>query len=156
MSCGSGNVESKKSAPECNSMRLRKEALIEHFSCAPSNAKQSLKPPKATFFPKCKTKLKLTGSDYRILPPAYVCLGCNKRISEPLLVMKCDDCASTGQLDEEPELYLYKYTPRLEIPTATANKSNPSRYPKLFQIFSVLFVISAFRERYSSNQNMQG
>jgi Zn finger protein HypA/HybF involved in hydrogenase expression len=111
IACGSANVRIKKLCPECMSMRLRKEALIEHFSCGAVDRQAAFETENGDLVcPKCKAMLQLIGSDYRVLPPAYLCLVCNVRRSDPLLVVECEDCGSTAQLDEEPEVFLYKYT----------------------------------------------
>jgi hypothetical protein len=126
MACGSANIRVKKLCPECMSLRLRKEGLIEHFSCGAVERQAAFESGKGDLIcPKCKAKLHLIGSDYRMLPPSYVCLGCNVRSSEPLLVVKCDDCGSTAQLDEEPEIFLYKYTANSELPMKEMQQIKP-------------------------------
>lgn len=126
MACGSANVRVKKLCPECMSLRLRKEGLIEHFSCGAVERQAAFESVNGDLVcPKCKAKLQLIGSDYRMLPPSYVCLGCNVRSSEPLLVVKCDDCGSTAQLDEEPEVFLYKYTANAELPMQKMQQIKP-------------------------------
>ena len=126
MACGSANVRVKKLCPECMSLRLRKEGLIEHFSCGAVERQAAFESVNGDLVcPKCKAKLQLIGSDYRMLPPSYVCLGCNVRSSEPLLVIKCDDCGSTAQLDEEPEVFLYKYTANAELPMQEMQQIKP-------------------------------
>jgi len=126
MACGSANVRVKKLCPECMSLRLRKEGLIEHFSCGAVERQAAFESGNGDLIcPKCKAKLHLIGSDYRMLPPSYVCLGCNVRSSEPLLVVKCDDCGSTAQLDEEPEVFLYKYTANSELPMQEMQQIKP-------------------------------
>ena len=87
------------------------KGLIEHFSCGAVERQAAFETEHGDLVcPKCKSKLHRNGVDYRVLPPAYVCLSCNVRSSEPLLVVKCGDCGLTAQLDEEPEIFLYKYT----------------------------------------------
>jgi hypothetical protein len=126
MACNSANVRVKKLCPECMSLRLRKEGLIEHFSCGAVERQAAFETVNGDLVcPKCKAKLHLIGSDYRMLPPSYVCLGCNVRSSEPLLVVKCDDCGSTAQLDEEPEVFLYKYTANSELPMQEMQQIKP-------------------------------
>ncbi len=126
MACGSANVRVKKLCPECMSLRLRKEGLIEHFSCGAVERQTAFESVNGDLVcPKCKAKLHLIGSDYRMLPPSYVCLGCNVRSSEPLLVVKCDDCGSTAQLDEEPEVFLYKYTANADLPMQEMQQIKP-------------------------------
>jgi Zn finger protein HypA/HybF involved in hydrogenase expression len=115
--CGSGNVRIIKTCPECGSLRLQKEGLIEHFSCGAVERQSAYETKNGDLLcPKCKVKLQLIGSDYRMLPPAYKCLGCNTLNSEPKLTVKCGDCTSTADIDDEPEILLYKYTANVQMP----------------------------------------
>lgn len=156
MSCGSANVRVKKLCPECMSMRLRKEGLIEHFSCGAVDRQAAFETGNGDLVcPKCKAKLHLIGSDYRVLPPAYVCLGCDVRSSEPLLVVKCDDCGATAQLDEEPEVLLYKYTANSELASQELQQIKPVEVcTNFFKSLGYTFVAPAFVSGRSGNQHL--
>ncbi|XHH10254.1 MAG: hypothetical protein ACFCUE_06385 [Candidatus Bathyarchaeia archaeon] len=124
--CGSANVRIKKLCPECSSLRLRKEVLIEHLNCGAIDRQTAFETQNGDLTcPKCSLKLQKIGEDYRLLPSSYVCLNCNARSSEPLLVAKCDNCLTTAQLDEEPEIYLYKYTANSEMPLKDMQQIKP-------------------------------
>lgn len=126
LACGSANIKIKKLCPECMSMKLRKEGLIEHFSCGTIEKQTSFETRNEDLVcPKCNVKLHLIGVDYRILPPAYTCLSCKARNSKPLLVSKCSDCRATAELDEEPEVLLYKYTVNNELPIHEMEEIKP-------------------------------
>lgn len=155
-SCGSANMRLKKLCPDCMSLRLRKEGLIEHFSCGAVERQVAFETANGDLMcPKCKAKLQLIGSDYRVLPPAYVCLGCNVRSSEPLLVMKCDDCGSTAQLDEEPEVLLYKYTANSELPTNALQQMKPIEVcTNFFKSLGYTIVAPAFVSGRSGTQHL--
>jgi hypothetical protein len=43
-------------------------------------------------------------------PPSYVCVICKAKTASPLFVAKCENCGTTAELDEEPEIELFKYT----------------------------------------------
>ena len=154
--CGSANMRLKKLCPECMSMRLRKEGLIEHFSCGAVERQAAFEAANGDLVcPKCKAKLQLIGSDYRVLPPAYVCLGCNVRSSEPLLVMKCDDCNATAQLDEEPEVLLYKYTANSELPMQALQQMKPIEVcTNFFKSLGYTIVAPAFVSGRSGTQHL--
>ncbi len=156
MGCGSSNVRVKKLCPECMSMRLRKEGLIEHFSCGAVDRQTAFEAGNGDLVcPKCKAKLQLIGSDYRVLPPAYMCLGCNVRSSEPLLVVKCDNCGATAQLDEEPEVLLYKYTANSELPSQELQQIKPVEVcTNFFKSLGYTFVTPAFVSGKSGNQHL--
>jgi hypothetical protein len=116
VACGSPSLRIKKLCPDCLSLRLRKEVIIEHLPCRTVDTQTAFENSNGDLVcPNCKDKLQLIGSDYRILPSAYTCLSCNVRSSEPLIVVKCNDCGSTAQLDEEPEVLLYKYNINSEM-----------------------------------------
>lgn len=124
--CGSANIRIKKLCPECMSPKLHKEGLIEHFSCGAVQKQTAFECGNGDLVcPKCKGKLQLIGADYRILPPAYTCMNCNARNSEPLLVSKCIDCGATINLDEEPEVFLYKYTANSELSKQKTQQIKP-------------------------------
>lgn len=108
--CGSANVRTRRLCPECNSMLLRKDILVEHFSCGAVAKREAFDTTEGSLVcPFCKQQLIQANSDYRILPPSYVCLNCNCRTNSPLLMAKCENCETTAELDEEPEIELYKY-----------------------------------------------
>lgn len=124
--CGSANVRVRKLCPECNSLRLRKEVLIEHLSCGAIDRQSAFESLNGGLVcPRCNVKLQTMGEDYRLLPSSYACLNCNARSSEPLLVAKCDNCNTTAELDEEPEVYLYKYTANSELPLREMQQIKP-------------------------------
>ncbi len=124
--CGSGNVRIIKTCPECNSMRLHKEGLIEHFSCGAVERQSAFETQNGDLVcPKCKAKLQLIGSDYRSLPPAYKCLSCNTLNSEPKLTIKCGDCIAVADIDDEPEIMLYKYTANPQMPLQELQNIKP-------------------------------
>jgi hypothetical protein len=109
--CGSATIRTRKLCPECNSMLLRKDILVEHFSCGAVAKREAFDTAEGILVcPFCKQQLIQANSDYRILPPSYVCLNCNYRTNTPLIMAKCENCETTAELDEEPEIELYKYS----------------------------------------------
>jgi hypothetical protein len=125
-SCGSANVRVKRACPDCKSLKLSKEGLIEHFSCGAVERQDAFETENGDLVcPKCKVKLQLIGSDYRKLPPAYQCLECNTLSSEPSLITKCRDCESTADMHEEPETYLYAYTVNSGMPVKEMQQIKP-------------------------------
>ena len=131
--CGSANIKIKKLCPECMSMRLHKEGLIEHFACGAVETQAAFESGTGNLVcPKCKGKLNLIGADYRMLPPAYTCHNCRARNSEPLLVGKCGDCGATADLNEEPEVFLYKYTANSELSAKVTQQIKPIDVCSLF------------------------
>jgi hypothetical protein len=154
--CGSANVRIIKSCPECGSLSLQKENLIEHSSCGAVERQTAFESKNGDLVcPKCRTKLQLNGSDYRILPPAYKCLSCNTLNSEPKLLMKCVDCASTTELDDEPELMLYKYTANAHMPTKALQRIKPvNNVTQYFKNLGYTIIAPAFVSGKSGTQHL--
>ena len=154
--CGSGNVRLIKSCPECGSLRLHKEGLIEHFSCGAVERQSAFESKNGDLIcPKCKAKLQLIGSDYRTLPSAYKCLGCNTLHSEPKLLIKCVDCTSTAELDDEPEIMLYKYSANPQMPTKELQRIKPiDNVTQYFKNLGYTIVAPAFVSGRSGTQHL--
>jgi hypothetical protein len=155
-SCGSGNVRILKACPECGSLQLHKEGLIEHFSCGAVERQSAFEGKNGNLVcPKCKAKLNLIGSDYRILPPAYKCLGCNTLNSEPKLTAKCSECNSTADFDDEPEIQLYKYTANPQMPTKELQRIKPvESVTQYFKNLGYTIVAPAFVNGKSGTQHL--
>jgi hypothetical protein len=61
-SCGSANVRLKRACPDCRSLKLSKEGLIEHFSCGAVEKQDAFETKSGDLVcPKCKAKLQLIG-----------------------------------------------------------------------------------------------
>lgn len=154
--CGSGNVRVLKTCPECGSLRLQKEGLIEHFSCGAVERQSAFETKNGDLVcPKCKAKLQLIGSDYRTLPPAYKCLGCNSLNSEPKLTVKCGDCTSTADIDDEPEILLYKYTANSQMPMQELQNIKPlEKVTEFFKSSGYTIVAPAYVSGRSGTQHL--
>ncbi len=154
--CGSSNIRIRKTCPECHSLRLKRENLLEHFACGAVERQSAFETENGDLVcPKCKAKLHLIGSDYRSLPPAYLCLGCNTLNSEPLLNAKCGSCGSTAAVDEEPEVFLYKYTANSEFPLQELQQIKPlETCIKFFRTLGYSIVAPAFVSGRSGTQHL--
>lgn len=154
--CGSGNVRIIKSCPECGALRLHREGLIEHFSCGAVERQSAFESKNGDLVcPKCKAKLQLIGSDYRTLPSAYKCLSCNTLHSEPKMLVKCVDCTSTAELDDEPEVMLYKYIANPQMPTRELQRIKPlDNVTQYFKNLGYTIVAPAFVSGRSGTQHL--
>lgn len=154
--CGSGNVRMIKTCPECGSLLLHKEGLIEHFSCGAVERQSLFETQNGDLLcPKCKSRLQLIGSDYRILPPAYKCLSCNTLNSQPHLTVKCGDCTSTANIDDEPEILLYKYTANAQMPQQELQNIKPlDRCNEFFKSLGYTIVAPAYVSGRSGTQHL--
>ncbi|MDR0373223.1 MAG: hypothetical protein LBI79_06680 [Nitrososphaerota archaeon] len=123
--CGSGNVRVIKTCPDCGSLWLQKEALLEHFSCGAMEQENTFKTQSGDLVcPKCKTKLE-QGVDCRVLPPGYICLSCSTLNREPRFIIKCNDCTSVADIDDEPEILLYQYSANAQMPLHECQRIKP-------------------------------
>ena len=154
--CGSANIRVRKACPECKSLRLRKESLLEHFSCGAVERQSQFEGHNGDLIcPKCKGKLQLIGSDYRSLPPANMCLSCNTLNSEPLITTICGACGSSVEIDEASEIYLYKYTANSEIPLNEFQQIKPLDIcTKFFKSHGYTIVAPAFVSGRSGTQHL--
>jgi len=154
--CDSGKVRVVKTCPECGSLRLRKEGLIEHFSCGAVDRQSAFESPSGDLVcPKCKAKLHLIGSDYRVLPPAYKCLGCNTLNNAPRLITKCSECESTEDFDDEPEIMLYKYTANAQMPLKELHNIKPiEKTAEFFKSLGYSIVAPAYVSGKSGTQHL--
>ncbi len=154
--CGSGNVRILRTCPECGSLRLHKEGLIEHFSCGAVERQSAFETKNGDLLcPKCKVKLQLIGSDYRTLPPAYKCLGCNTLNGEPKLTIKCSDCTSSADIDDEPEIMLYKYIANPQMPLQELQHIKPlETCNQFFKNLGYTIVAPAFVSGKSGTQHL--
>jgi Zn finger protein HypA/HybF involved in hydrogenase expression len=153
--CGSGNIRVVKTCPECGSLRLHKEGLIEHFSCGAVERQSAFETQNGDLLcPKCKAKLHLIGSDYRALPPAYKCLSCSTLNSEPKLIIRCSDCTSAADIDDEPEIFLYKYTANAQMPLQELHIKPLDTCTQFFKSLGYTIVAPAFVSGRSGTQHL--
>lgn len=109
--CGSPNLQLRSMCPECNSMKLSKHNIIEHFSCGLIDRQELFRTQAGDLVcPKCNAKLHLVGSDYRYLSHMYVCSECNALNKDLLQLMKCGECGTVAPVGDEREQYLYSYS----------------------------------------------
>jgi len=95
--------------PHCDSDRLTRGQLIEHFNCGFIGPEDEFVNGLNLVCPKCKRELKLIGTDYRKPGMRYVCNSCQGVFPSP--VVKCRDL-KTGEvysLEELRRIPLYRY-----------------------------------------------
>jgi uncharacterized Zn finger protein (UPF0148 family) len=154
--CGSGNLRLIKTCPECGSPLIRKETLIEHFSCGEVDTQSDFKTQNGDLIcPNCQSQLQSIGSDYRQLPSAYKCLSCNAISSEPKIALKCGDCTSAEDVDDEPEILLNKYTANLRVPLRELPHIKPLyTCAQFFKALGYTIVAPAFISGRSGTQHL--
>jgi hypothetical protein len=154
--CGSANVQFKRMCPDCRSLRLSKEGLIEHFACGTVEKQEAFEKGNGDLVcPKCKGKLQLIGSDYRKLPSAYRCLECNNLTNDPLIAVTCKDCETTAEADEQPEIYLYTYSLNTSLQLKEIQQIKPLDVcTKFFKSLGYTIVAPAFVSGRSGTQHL--
>jgi hypothetical protein len=154
--CSSGKVRVVTSCPECGSLRLDKEGLIEHISCGEVDCQSNFEAQNNDLIcPKCKAKLGLIGLDYRVLPPAYKCSSCTTLNKTPRLLAKCSECESVEDLDDEPEILLYKYTANAQMHQKELDKIEPiKRTIQFFKSLGYSIVAPAYVTGKSGTQHL--
>jgi DNA-binding NarL/FixJ family response regulator len=111
LSCPSGSMQliPVERCPHCDSDKLTRGQLIEHFSCGFIGPEEEFSNGLNLICPKCQRELKLIGTDYRKPGMRYVCNSCQGVFPSP--VVKCRDL-KTGDiysLEELRRLPLYRY-----------------------------------------------
>ncbi len=155
-SCNSAKIRIVKACPDCGSLRLRREGLIEHFSCGAVERQSAFEGSNGDLVcPKCKAKLQLIGSDYRSLPPAYKCLSCNVLNNEPKLTAKCGECDFVTDFDDESEVLLYKYIANAQMPMMELQNIKPiARCSEFFKSLGYSIVAPAYVSGKSGTQHL--
>jgi hypothetical protein len=109
--CGSANLEFRSECPNCNSVRLAREKVIEHFACGMVEKESAFKRASGDLIcPKCNKKLELIGSDYRSLGWMYMCQDCGALNAEAMPKLRCSNCGLALSPEQENEIYLFAFS----------------------------------------------
>jgi predicted RNA-binding Zn-ribbon protein involved in translation (DUF1610 family) len=109
--CGATGLEYRAVCPECGSLALSKNKVLEHFSCGMIEKEVAFRTPEGDLVcPKCNKKLELIGNDYRSLGLMYVCQNCGALSKELNSRLKCKACSFTASPEEEKEETVYGFS----------------------------------------------
>jgi response regulator of citrate/malate metabolism len=89
--CNSVKIVQVFYCPTCNGSNFKQSNLIEHYNCG--NVSEAIS-YKDDFCPKCRKKIKILGSDYRVLENFYSCNDCKENfpdITSNFLCLRCSN-----------------------------------------------------------------
>jgi DNA-directed RNA polymerase subunit RPC12/RpoP len=104
--------------PSCGSEDLKKEVLLEHFSCGHIGPEGEFQGEDGAVCPKCGKRLKLLGKDYRRPADFYRCGHCGEITYVPDPHLHCTHCGRYLMVGDAEERLLYSYLRREEKPSA--------------------------------------
>ncbi|MBS7656124.1 hypothetical protein KEJ50_06480 [Candidatus Bathyarchaeota archaeon] len=107
--CASKKLKVKYLCPFCNSFKLTKGTLIEHYGCGAVDYLEKFLKDNEYICPKCNKNLKLIGVDYRKLDNIYRCEECKKIFSLPDILHICLDCESSFNYEGVKLTQVYGY-----------------------------------------------
>jgi predicted RNA-binding Zn-ribbon protein involved in translation (DUF1610 family) len=109
--CGATGLEYRAVCPECGSLALSKNKVLEHFSCGMIEKESAFRNPEGDLIcSKCNKKLELIGNDYRSLGLMYVCQNCGALSKELNSRLKCKKCGFTASPDDEKEEIVFGFS----------------------------------------------
>jgi len=106
---GSLQLTPVERCPHCDSDKLTRGQLLEHFNCGFIGPEEEFHKGLNLVCPKCQRELKLIGTDYRKPGMRYVCNSCHSAFPSP--AVKCRDL-KTGDvyaMEELRRVPLYRY-----------------------------------------------
>ena len=94
--CNSVKVAQVFYCPTCNGSNFKQNNLIEHYDCGNVSAVSSYIDDAC---PKCRKKIKILGSDYRVMENYYTCNECNENFQDVPSSFLCLNCNVQFSLD---------------------------------------------------------
>lgn len=95
--------------PGCDSPRLQRGKMVEHFACGYVGFEEEFVAGFKTVCPKCNKELKLIGTDYRIPGMRYNCRDCQAVSAQPVIKYRCLKTGEIYSLEELKHIWLYAY-----------------------------------------------
>jgi hypothetical protein len=106
---GSVQIIPVERCPNCDSSRVCKGKMIEHFLCGYVGLEEDFVSGLKTVCPKCKKELKLIGTDYRVPGLRYTCHSCQEIFPLPTIKYRCLITGEIYGLEELSHVWLYSY-----------------------------------------------
>ncbi len=104
----SPNVSTQYACPHCNSIRILRNALIEHITCGYIDNLTKFKTDNELICPNCKQRL--TEGGYRSAGSWYECADCGKRVEVLKVVHICRDDKDRFTFDDAIYNEVYAYS----------------------------------------------
>lgn len=89
--CGLVKISQIFHCPSCKGSNFKQERLIEHYQCSNVSSANSYVDD---ICPKCRKKIRVLGSDYRVMNNYYVCNDCTEKfpeLSTDFLCLRCNN-----------------------------------------------------------------
>ncbi|MFX1561898.1 MAG: AsnC family transcriptional regulator [Promethearchaeota archaeon] len=108
-SCQSPQIHPQHMCPHCESRRIVRSEIIEHFPCGHIGPREDFKGSKGILqCPKCKKTLEGEKQDYQV-QDSVQCQDCKRHFSEPRLVFQCFKCHSIITPNRTNQQPIFKY-----------------------------------------------
>lgn len=107
--CHNPNLKSISCCPKCGSQHITTGRILEHFSCGNVATEDEYKAHGDYVCPKCMTKIKFLGTDYRSLGANHICYDCRGIFSKAVDKLYCVKCMFAFDRNEALEEELYSY-----------------------------------------------
>ena len=95
--CNSVKVAQVFYCPTCNGSNFKQNNLIEHYDCGNVSSSSSYVEDHC---PKCRKKIKILGSDYRVMENFYTCNDCNENFQDVPSSFLCLRCNVQFSVDQ--------------------------------------------------------
>jgi len=106
---GSVQLMPVERCPYCDSGKVSRGQLIEHFHCGFIGLEEEFTSGLKQVCPKCHREIKLIGTDYRKPGARYVCNACHEIFPSPAIKCRCLKTDEVYSLEELRRVSLYSY-----------------------------------------------
>jgi hypothetical protein len=106
---GSVQLVPVERCPYCDSGKVSRGQLIEHFHCGYIGLEEEFMSGFKQVCPKCHREIKLIGTDYRKPGARYVCNACQEIFPSPVIKCRCLKTDEVYPLEELRRVPLYSY-----------------------------------------------
>ena len=113
-SCGTHDQKLRLKCPECPSTIIKKNKIIQHYTCGHVDFEESLKRDDGSLVcTQCSKELKTIGVDYTRPGLSYKCSNGNM-FTTLIMQLQCTGCEETFDLDDAPIKIVHEYRLRKE------------------------------------------
>jgi len=112
--CGAHDQKLRLKCPECSSTIIKKNKLIQHYTCGYVDFEESFKKDNGSLVcPQCSKELRTIGVDYTQPGLSYKCSN-GHLFTMLILQLQCTECGETFDIDEAPIKIVHEYRLRKE------------------------------------------
>jgi hypothetical protein len=106
---GSVQLMPVERCPYCDSDKIVRGQLIEHFHCGYIGLEEEFNSGLKQVCPKCRREIKLIGTDYRKPGARYVCNACQEVFPSPVVKCRSLRTGEVYSMEELNRVHLYSY-----------------------------------------------